>query len=513
MALINVSSSEAIETALALLKRHWLTLAFIVVTAKVFQSRWLHPLSKFPGPFLGSVTYWYSVYTFFTYRAQELEYNLAKKYGSVFRYQPNTIFISDPKMLPIVYHRSADKDPLFYGTGSLGMGLNVFTAITHEEHTRVRKRVAGTFSMTSIRSMEHIIDDIVQEFQAKMGEQAEVGERFDFARWAQFFTYDVISELTFGRRFGFIEKGEDFHNLVSGLLLGLPLIGLTQRIKFLNSLFTSDWVANKVNPRPTDKSGIGAVMGYRDKLLAQRVEGGEMDGRHDILHHILKSKNADGTPITLDEVKDELLIIMLAATDTTAGTLRSIIYRVLQTPGVYDKMMKELDDAYATGRISKPVITYDECMALPYFMAVFKEVFRFDPSGPSLWPRLVPKGGYHLNGLYVPEGTVVCTNSWVINRNKDFYGEDADVFNPERWLVSEERSKVMENYSFTWGYGARVCLGKNIALMELYKAICQLFLHFTPELVDLEQHGKRINLTNFFQKDMWVKLKPRTPKA
>ena len=79
----------------------------------------------------------------------------------------------------------------------------------------------------------------------------------------RFFTYDVISELTFGRRFGFLEKGEDFHNLVSGLLVGLPLIGLTQRIKFLNSIFSSNWVADKVNPTPTDKYGIGAVMGVR----------------------------------------------------------------------------------------------------------------------------------------------------------------------------------------------------------------------------------------------------------
>jgi len=81
MTVINVSSSEVIETALALLKRHWLILTFTVVTAKVLQNRWLHPLSKFPGPFLGSVTYWYSVYIFFSYRAHELEYDLNKKYG------------------------------------------------------------------------------------------------------------------------------------------------------------------------------------------------------------------------------------------------------------------------------------------------------------------------------------------------------------------------------------------------------------------------------------------------
>ena len=73
----------------------------------------------------------------------------------------------------------------------------------------------------------------------------------------------MISDLTFGRKFGFMEKEEDFHNLLSGLLIGFPLAGLTQRIKFLNTLLTSKWIADKVMPRPTDKYGIGAVMGVR----------------------------------------------------------------------------------------------------------------------------------------------------------------------------------------------------------------------------------------------------------
>ena len=65
------------------------------------------------------------------------------------------------------------------------MGLNVLTALKHDVHARLRKRIAGAFSMTSVRSMEHIIDDRVQEYLAKMGEKAETGERFDFALWAQ----------------------------------------------------------------------------------------------------------------------------------------------------------------------------------------------------------------------------------------------------------------------------------------------------------------------------------------
>ena len=179
----------------------------------------------------------------------------------------------------------------------------------------------------------------------------------------------------------------------------------------------------------------------------------------------------------------------MAGSDNAAVPIRSSVYRVLQTPGVYDKMMKELDEAYSAGRISKPVVTYDECVALPYFNAVIKEILRLDPSVPANFPRVAPKGGYHLNGLYVPEGTVVCTDSWVINRNKHFYGEDAEVFNPERWLVSEERSKTMENHSFTWGHGQSVCIGKHIALMEAHKAIFQVCIYLLGGRVLKERHG------------------------
>lgn len=105
--------------------------------------------------------------------------------GPVIRYQPNLVLVFDPKLLPIVYHKHADKDMLWYGVGGLGMGLNVFTAMRHDVHATLRKRIAGAFSMTTVRSIEHIFDTRIQEFQAKMDVKAAKGERFDFAHWSQ----------------------------------------------------------------------------------------------------------------------------------------------------------------------------------------------------------------------------------------------------------------------------------------------------------------------------------------
>ena len=71
----------------------------------------------------------------------------------------------------------------------------------------------------------------------------------------------------------------------------------------------------------------------------------------------------------------------------------------------------------------------------------------------------------------MPAGCEIGANPWVANRDKGVFGDDANVFWPERWLEDAEREREMEKYFFSWGYGTRGCLGKNDARMESYKAI------------------------------------------
>lgn len=95
---------------------------------------------------------------------------------------------------------------------------------------------------------------------------------------------------------------------------------------------------------------------------------------------------------------------------------------------------------------------------------------RFSPATPMLIPRAPPKGGLTLDdGRWIPEGMKMSAISHVTQRNKAMYGEDAGVFNPERWLKSEEQVKTMERYDLHFGSGSRTCLGKNIAFLELWK--------------------------------------------
>lgn len=63
-----------------------------------------------------------------------------------------------------------------------------------------------------------------------------------------------------------------------------------------------------------------------------------------------------------------------------------------------------------------------------------------------------------------------------MQRDKELYGEDSEAFYPERWLVSERRSHELDALQFSFGVGPRVCLGKDIALMELYKLLPEVSL-------------------------------------
>jgi cytochrome P450 len=90
--------------------------------------------------------------------------------------------------------------------------------------------------------------------------------------------------------------------------------------------------------------------------------------------------------------------------------------------------------------------------------------------------KKVPPDGDTINGMYVPGGTRIGYGGFSILRNKKIWGEDADVFRPERWLEGEKIKDLELTWEVIFNAGRYQCLGKNVALMELNKVFVEVSL-------------------------------------
>ena len=116
----------------------------------------------------------------------------------------------------------------------------------------------------------------------------------------------------------------------------------------------------------------------------------------------------------------------------------------MKTPLAYSKLVEEIDAATKSGKLGNPV-RYDEAARLPYLAACIQEAMRLHPSVGQALPRFVPRGGREICGVFFPEGMRVGVNAAIAQRDKAVFGDDADEFNPDRWLGDEasNRKKYM----------------------------------------------------------------------
>ncbi|PNP79735.1 hypothetical protein FNYG_06828 [Fusarium nygamai] len=133
---------------------------------------------------------------------------------------------------------------------------------------------------------------------------------------------------------------------------------------------------------------------------------------------------------------------------------------------------------------------FKETQSLPYLSAVIKEAMRLHTPVGLMLERVVPAGGVTLCSQEVKEGTIVGCNPYFIHRSKDVYGKayDVDEFWPERWLEADQKQKSkMDRYFMDFGSGKRMCIGRNISLLEIYKLVPLLLVRFDIQLAHPER--------------------------
>lgn len=185
----------------------------------------------------------------------------------------------------------------------------------------------------------------------------------------------------------------------------------------------------------------------------------------------------DGQPLTLDQKRAHATLLIIAGADTTATTLGCTMRFLMKNPAVLARVRAELATAESAGRLSTPIQHEETRENLPFFVACVKESIRLNPSAAQLFGRVAPAGGVAVDGKWIPGGSEMTSLSYVVHRDPVLYAPDPEVYRPERWLEGEAGGNTkevlaeMEAASFGFGMGPRVCMGRDIAMMEIYKLI------------------------------------------
>ncbi|GAM36634.1 hypothetical protein TCE0_018f05870 [Talaromyces pinophilus] len=340
--------------------------------------------------------------------------------------------------------------------------------------------------MSTLTSYEPLVDrTILRLFQELDGRFKNTGLTCPIFSWLQYYAFDVIGEITCGQAFGFLEKGQDVDGIIEALNNVMDYNAIIGQIPWLDLWLekNSVWVQLK---QPT-----GAIAQFAHQQLAARLDGSkgalkETRSPQDFVDRFLHAKLTHPEVVDDKQVFSYMVTNIFAGSDTTAISLRAIVYYTLKHPDVYNKLITELTEAKKIGQLSMPT-TWQESQNLQYFDAVVKEAMRLHPAVGLILERIVPSQGLELEcGTRLPAGTIVGASPWVVHRDRAVFGDDPDHFRPERWLRSDRedaetydgRLRAMTGATMTFGKGHRSCIGKNISLLEIYKMLPSFFLRY-----------------------------------
>ncbi|KAL9051533.1 MAG: hypothetical protein Q9162_005962 [Coniocarpon cinnabarinum] len=447
------------------------TLLGVLAISAAFQY-FVVSLRNIPGPLLAKITNLWNLLDVWKGRSDVSHRHLHRKYGPAVQYGP---------------------------------GRTLFSARDEAWHTVMTKRFNKLYTMNSVLQFEGQVDETIAHLISRLTEEFVVKKKP--------YAWDVIGKVTFSRELGFLDQARDIDDLIDTGRRAIHYFSLISQMPFLDQLFDKNPVY------PLGPPSFGAAAGWGAKQMYARMAG---EDKHD------PEVQADFLDLFLDmkkndpDVDDNRIIVYLmsnvtkiAGSDTTAIELRAVLYFLCKHVECMNRLQRELDDAGMRNASPKP---YRDVSRLPYLDAVIRESMRLHPAVGIALERIVPESGLRLpDGRFIPRNTVVGMNPMVINRDEGVYGTAPDEFKPERWLQQkdesnasfEERVHRMKESDLTFGYGKRMCSGRHVAIMEIYKVMATLFATFNVQLVEPTKEWKTQNSFFVRQWDMSVWLEPR----
>ena len=324
--------------------------------------------------------------------------------------------------------------------------------------------------------------------------------------------WDFLGIVTFSKKFGYMQEGSDFDGTLAIADQSIDYLGLCGQMPWL------DYLLDKNPVYPLGPPNIANVTNIAIQSMTSRLQGTDKNfspEKPDFLQYFIESKTTHPELVDEGKIIGYLLLNLIAGADTTAITLRALFYYSLKNPRVFSTLQSEIRSHFAPFQPAP----HAKARALPYLDAVVRETLRYHPAVSMIMERIVPASGLTLpDGSVVPAGTLVGMNPYIVGRNKSIFGEDADEFNPDRWLQKkgetdlqyDERMKVWNTANLTFGGGSRICLGRNLSMMEVWKVVPTLVATFDVELEDQEEEWWTSSRWFYRNRGVVCRLRPRS---
>jgi cytochrome P450 family 110 len=192
------------------------------------------------------------------------------------------------------------------------------------------------------------------------------------------------------------------------------------------------------------------------------------DSLTDILSLLMSARDEEGQAMTDEELKDQLISLLLLGYETTAGVLQWLFYLIHSHPDVKDKILHELKS------LEQP--EPNEITKLPYLTAVCQETMRLHPIALICTPRMT-RETVEISGVQYATGTVLVPCIYSAHHRSETYTEP-EKFIPERFL--NQKYSATEYLPFGGGY--RGCVGSAFSMYEMKLVLAAILSQFDLEL-------------------------------
>ena len=225
---------------------------------------------------------------------------------------------------------------------------------------------------------------------------------------------------------------------------------------------------------------FGKALQARQKLLASLEEiiikrqQADSPGE-DALGLLIQAEDEEGNSLSLEELKDQVLLLLFAGHETLTSAIASFCLLIAQHPDVMQRLREEQDRLNITG-----TPTLEDLKAMTYLEQVLKEVMRLIPPIGGGFREAIET--FEFNGYRIPQGWNIQYQIAQTHKDEDIYPE-SDRFDPDRFDPQQPADKQASFGYIPFGGGLRECIGKEFARLEMRLFASKLLQNYQWELL------------------------------